>query len=332
MHLLFVNSTVRSFREIRKFCICPPAKNVPPFLYENPDISANITEYAKENLDTLSIEMLAEYIHDKILPQLVIDVFDETEESVSAMPKERYNSQLRLILSQYGLTCVSPSTVYRWMTSLGFRYEPCQKGYYVDGHERPATIQYRWDFCKRYLAYEQRMQRWIQVPATLAIELETKGEVAKGSGYKYDSNGVSMFEYHVDSFAADNELLKEMVTTSLGGNLSVQFPQGSKPLIIFGHDECIFKQFLMPGKQWYGPNRETYVVPKDDGMGVMISAFQSREFGFGLNLTKEDLVKVNQQRVGRYCDKETAIDKQKSATRQHLPHCRSFVSMNMKRI
>ena len=152
------------------------------------------------------------------------------------------------------------------------------------------------------------MHRWIQVPATLAIELEAKGEVAKGSGYKYDSNGVSMVEYHVDSFAADNELLKEMVTTSLGGNLSVQFPQGSKPLIIFGHDECIFKQFLMPGKQWYGPNRETSVVPKDNGMGVMISAFQSREFGFGLDLTKEDLVKVNQQRVGRYCDKSKSCN------------------------
>jgi hypothetical protein len=41
-----------------------------------------------------------------------------------------------------------------------------RKGYYIDGHEKPATIQYRWDFCKLYLGYyEQRMHRWMQIPA-----------------------------------------------------------------------------------------------------------------------------------------------------------------------
>jgi hypothetical protein len=45
-----------------------------------------------------------------------MDLFDSTEKIVGAMMannKEEYNKHLRIILKQYGLTCVSPSTVYR---------------------------------------------------------------------------------------------------------------------------------------------------------------------------------------------------------------------------
>jgi len=36
-------------------------------------------------------------------------------------------------------------------------------------------------------------------------------------------------------------------------------------------------------------------MPKDDKMGIMISAFQSQEFGFGLKiLTEEQLKEVNE--------------------------------------
>ena len=151
------------------------------------------------------------------------------------------------------------------------------------------------------------MHRWIQVPATEANELEKRGEVAEGSGYKYTTNnGIAMVEYHCDTVKS---LKPEWITTSLGGNLSVRIPPDQKPLIIFGHDECIFKQFTMVNKQWYGPNRETYVVPKDDGQGVMISAFQSREFGFGLEVTDDDLQAVNATRNGvKYKDEKAAIE------------------------
>jgi hypothetical protein len=44
----------------------------------------------------------------------------------------------------------------------------------------------------------------------------------------------------------------------------------------------------MTNKSWKGPYGKTAPVPKDDGAKLMISAFQSREFGFGLPLTEED--------------------------------------------
>ena len=90
---------------------------------------------------------------------------------------------MKQILIIHGLTCISPpSTVYcSLMTWLGFRYAPRKKGYYVDGHEKPATIQYQWYFCKQYLGYEQRMHKWIQIPAEEAAFMEEKGEVTRGS-------------------------------------------------------------------------------------------------------------------------------------------------------
>jgi hypothetical protein len=166
------------------------------------------------------------------------------------------------------------------MIRLGFRYA-AQKGYFVDGHEnKPALIQHRWDFCKHFLSFKQRMHHGMQVTLAEAAVLEANCNVAKGSGYKQGN----IVEYHAD--AVNPVKLKE---TNFGGDLSIRFPMGVKSLIIFGHDEYIFKQFSRTGKQWYIPNTETYIVPKDKGIGIMILAFQSREFGFGMHLSVKDL-------------------------------------------
>ena len=68
------------------------------------------------------------------------------------------------------------------MTQLGFKYEPRKKGYYVDGHEKPATVAYRWSFCQWYLEYKQHMHHWVRTPAACAKELEDNGELMKGNG------------------------------------------------------------------------------------------------------------------------------------------------------
>ena len=47
---------------------------------------------------------------------------------------------LKEMLYKYGLTCISTSTVWRWMKLLGFNHEPCQKGYYVDGQKKQGRL------------------------------------------------------------------------------------------------------------------------------------------------------------------------------------------------
>jgi hypothetical protein len=67
------------------------------------------------------------------------------------------------------------------------------------------------------------------------------------------------------------------------------------------------KQYCFTTKTWMAPSGQEAIVPKDEGMGVMISAFVSREFGFGINLTQEQLQKVNQARRGmKYSDEVAA--------------------------
>jgi hypothetical protein len=71
------------------------------------------------------------------------------------------------------------------MKLLGFKYEPRKKGYYVDDHEKPATIEYRNSFVKQYLTYERQMYCWIQLTAEESKEMETKNLVTQNNGYKY---------------------------------------------------------------------------------------------------------------------------------------------------
>jgi hypothetical protein len=55
------------------------------------------------------------------------------------------------------------------------------------------------------------------------------------------------------------------------------------------------------------PDGETAIVPKDEGAGIMISAFQSREFGFGLHMSEQELALVNEyRRDKKYQDEEAA--------------------------
>jgi hypothetical protein len=69
------------------------------------------------------------------------------------------------------------------MVFLGFKDEVRRKGYYVDGHEQPATIEYRRQFCLQYFTYEQRAHRWIQVSLNESKNLDENGLITSNSGY-----------------------------------------------------------------------------------------------------------------------------------------------------
>jgi hypothetical protein len=50
---------------------------------------------------------------------------------------------------------------------------------------------------------------------------------------------------------------------------------------------------------WVGPNGERPMVPKDDGQTLMVSAFCSREFGFGMPVTQSQLDEFNNERKNK---------------------------------
>ena len=102
--------------------------------------------------------------------------------------------------------------------------------------------------------------------------------------------------------------------------MSVQYQSNddNKPLIIFGYDECIFKQYLLMKNTWVGPSRETILVLKDEGQGVVISAIQSCKFGFGLEMSAEEL--ANNARKGQKYRGEKAVkEKRGSKMKMDLP-------------
>ncbi len=59
--------------------------------------------------------------------------------------------------------------------------------------------------------------------------------------------------------------------------------------------------------QWVGPSGKRSILPKNDGMGAMVSAFQSREFGWGMEITNQQMARINQRRIQQdYFDKVAA--------------------------
>ena len=78
--------------------------------------------------------------------------------------------------------------------------------------------------------------------------------------------------------------------------------------MIVGQDECIFYQYILSLKGWIRPNGERSLDPKTVGEGLMISAFKSRDLGFGhQQFTEEEIIRINLYQEGKtYIDSEAA--------------------------
>ena len=86
----------------------------PPFLSNNPDVCSKVRRYACENLGTLSVELIMEYLHEVILPKIVMDKYAISKEH------EKYDDKNKAILIANGLTKLCPTTIYRYFVQLGF--------------------------------------------------------------------------------------------------------------------------------------------------------------------------------------------------------------------
>jgi hypothetical protein len=160
------------------------------------------------------------------------------------------------------------------------------------------------------------MHQKIQLPFIELKALKVELEIKLGTGHEYldPETNLEMVELHMDAHPSFHE--KMNATTEFGGNLSVRMPPNNKPLICFGQDACNFKQYMFTGKAWTMPDGQKPIIPKDEGLGVMVSGIVSREFGFGLKVSHEDLQKVNEYRANKsYSDVLAAMEKRGTATK-----------------
>ena len=290
----------------------------PPNFQHNPSLKNKFISFAKTNITGLTGEALFNHFHDQLIPELINEEREETGEILSK----------KQLLKQYGLTKLCIGTIYKWMASFGFKYCTTRKTYYVDGHEKPETVAYRKRYCNEYLHDELRCHRWIQLSTAEVVAVEKSNkEFIRDSGYefKYPESGLTMFELHVDDLNNNHEKLSD---AEFGGFLSVRKKECEKPIIMIGQDECIYKQYLLVKKQWILPDGTTAVNPKDEGMGIMLSSFCSRDFGYGFQLSPAQLDIVNDYRRGKsYLDEDAAMEilnKKKKDPLKHSPFVRKF--------
>ena len=237
-----------------------------PILEDNPDFKSSIIRFAQDNLQVLTSEFLHSKVIEQFLPNLVKKINDDDATAADVSIDE--------VLKKYNLKIISLRTIQRWMSQLGFTYKLRKKCYYVDNHERADIVLYRDKFVIRYLEYELRTYRWIQLKEEEVLEYELNKELKREDGYKYShEDGSTWYEYHVDDHTDFESRMNEGYHP-FGGNLSVRKPPDSKPLMILGQDEVIFKQYLMNSRVWTAPDGTTPLVPKDDGKSLMISGFQ----------------------------------------------------------
>ena len=273
---------------------------IPKLLDDHPDLYEGLMSYCSTNLSHLSAESIHAYLFDKGLPEIVKKI--EKERSCA------YTIQMLLLES--GLKKVCIQTINNWMQLLGFKYEPRKKCYYVDNHEKPENVIYRKGYIHRYFQYELRAHRWIQIKEIRYLKLVQDGELMEDSGYKYEDNNEVFYEFHVDSHPL---FFDECITTTYGGHLSVRKPENERKVMMFGQDECIFKQYSFNKQSWTLPDGTKPLVPKDEGQGLMLSSFTSRELGYGPTITSQVLERVNREMRGRsklYSDQDTAVSKQ----------------------
>jgi hypothetical protein len=275
-----------------------------------PDAKDEITAFGLGNLTVLTIELVHVFCIEQLFPKLFDQWRNDLEKSDSSISSTLLTEEM--FLKEYSICNFSIPTCWRWMRQLGFTYSVQQKSYYVDGHERDDVVASRKEFCRTYLTkLEPRCLRWVQYSPS---ELEAS-RLDPEFGYKYtdDESNKIFYEFHVD-YCNSCDAMSEKVAS-----MSVRAPHGSRPLEIYGQDESVFSQFMFPSKSWVGPNQERGLFPKSLGEGLMISAFVSRDTGFGMPMTDQDLTKVNALRRGmHYIDATAALEVNKHTGKQPL--------------
>jgi hypothetical protein len=157
------------------------------------------------------------------------------------------------------------------------------------------------------------------VPEAKVLKMKADGELSNKKGYRVEKDNETYYKYHLD----DHIIFQDECTSLLfGGNLSMRKPTNKKPALIFSQDECIFKQYLINGKTWCIMSDGTKpLLSKDEGQGLMVSAFTSHYLGFGLNISLSQLDEINIIMRGKgkmYLDESAAKMKNGTSQKRYL--------------
>ncbi|KAI2490640.1 hypothetical protein MHU86_23939 [Fragilaria crotonensis] len=310
---------------------------LPRLLEIFPDAKDQIVAFGVKNLATLTIEGLHDFIvSTDIVPRLAsewqkdeevaeataADTSTTSSTTMSDTPQPADNDHNNqevlnsLFLHAHRLEKMSFSTAWRWMRLLGFRYDTRRKSFYVDGHERDDVVANRTQFCKNYLTeLEPYCNRWIQVSLSEAMTI-TDLDIGFGHSYFDIVGNEQRIEFHIDYWnrirgGADAALARRLDDVKATTSIRVSSKARSRPIMIVGQDESVFAQYLLGAKTWIGPKGQRPLLPKSEGDGYMLSAFVSREFGFGRLLTSDELAKINSERrasTATYTDKHAVME------------------------
>ena len=135
----------------------------PPFFDLNPSFKDRFLKHARENLKSLTGEVMYDFVHNQLLQELIEKERDESNDET--ITKEE-------VMKKFRLTSLCIQSIYNWMNLFGFKYSPRRKTNYVHGHEKADTVEYRKHYITRYLSNEIRSHRWIQIPILRVEELE----------------------------------------------------------------------------------------------------------------------------------------------------------------
>ena len=301
---------------------CPTTKKLQePWLFEFfPSMKNDLLQWMYSNMADLTCNNIRQYLIDTILPDL-----NRTKDLLNDQQESLLNEEQQSLLERLILKPPSETTIWRWLKILGFVYDTRKKTFYVDGHEKAEQRFCRLLFSKKYLTeLEPHTHRWIRLSMEEAQDIVNSGQMDKKwlcAGYKYtDEDDEEQLEFHVDT----NDFLHKYAhgMYKYGGMPSVRrdLEKRLKPLVILGQDECIFNQYLMKPKNWIDTvNGTRPLLPKSQGATLMVSAFQCREFGFGMELDEDQLHKINWHRLGtKYQDPVAAVEVTKSEDKQRL--------------
>ena len=117
----------------QEYCFANPSarrydqRGMPSLFLNNPDLKLKFLEYARSKLDSLSTDVMLDWCMNTALPELV--QIRKEEMRVDQNDNDVMNVQFTLndLLIENGLRVLSPSSIYRWMRVLGFKYQPRKK-------------------------------------------------------------------------------------------------------------------------------------------------------------------------------------------------------------